>query len=296
MRNAPDNHLPPGSQLPASRSKGARQQNAENPASSLPSSERYGYLTTFSWFPDHTPPVNDDFSQRIVMRPAEESWQPTKLANLEMRILEHIPTIRLTAQLRLKTDARPRPITFNQGAEIFIHRGELELPQGIFPAGLYLRLPAGGDESADQLILRATESGGDNTSACNSEYGLLVYLAAGQIAESDTEQRRINTNDDTRWLPGPVDGTEVLPLHGHGSGNAMLVRWHEKGAFRPRLDPLGEEVLVLSGKLHDDSGRYSAGTWIRNPVPEWQTWAGEKGTIIYYKNGHFTDTGLMTSA
>lgn len=295
MRNTPDNRPSPGFRSPTSRSKGARPQITDNSGTSPLGCEHSGGLTTFSWFPEHTPAVNDDFSQRIVMRPTGESWLQTKLPNLEMRILEHIPTIRLTAQLRLKTDARPRPITFNQGAEIFIHRGELELPQGIFPAGLYLRLPAGGDETADQLILRATESGHE-TPACNGKSGLLVYLAAGQIAESDTEQRRINTNDDSRWLPGPVDGTEVLPLHGHGSGNAMLVRWHNKGAFRPRLDPLGEEVLVLNGKLHDDYGSYTAGTWIRNPVPAWQTWAGEEGTVIYYKNGHFTDTGLMTSA
>ncbi|MEE9320714.1 MAG: cupin domain-containing protein [Granulosicoccus sp.] len=294
MRNTPDNQSPPGLQTTSSQSEGARQRSTVVSAASPQSDYHNRNLTRFSWFPDHTPPVNDEYSQRVVMRPAEVSWRATKLADLEIRILEHIPTIRLTAQLRLKTGARPQPITFNQGAEIFIHRGELEMPQGIFPAGLYLRLPAGCDETADQLILRTIETSNVVTPA--SEDGLLIYLAAGQIAETDTEQRRINTNDDSRWLPGPVDGTEVLPLHGHGSGNAMLVRWHKKGAFRPRLDPFGEEVLVLKGKLYDSHGSYTAGTWIRNPVPAWQTWAGVEDTVIYYKNGHFTDTGLSTDA
>ena len=79
----------------------------------------------------------------------------------------------------------------------------------------------------------------------------------------------------------------MLPLHGHGSGNVMLIRWLGAVAFRPRLDPLGEEVLVLEGRLHDADGTYPAGSWIRNPVPAWQSWSGDAGTLVYYKNGHF---------
>ncbi|MBX2839279.1 MAG: cupin domain-containing protein, partial [Gammaproteobacteria bacterium] len=60
-------------------------------------------------------------------------------------------------------------------------------------------------------------------------------------------------------------------------------------SFHPKLDPQGEEVYVLSGELRDVDGTYHAGSWIRNPVPFWQAWSGQPGTMIFYKSGHFID-------
>ncbi len=117
--------------------------------------------------------------------------------------------------------------------------------------------------------------------------GCLLYVSAGQLVNSDKEKRRIDTSDQSRWLPGPVDGTEVMPLHMHKGSNAMLIRWLEDASFKPRLDPLGEEVLVLEGELYDTDGRYEQHSWIRNPVSHWQNWHGKQGTLVYYKNGHF---------
>jgi len=115
----------------------------------------------------------------------------------------------------------------------------------------------------------------------------VLFLSLGQFATSDGETRRINTHDETKWLPGPEEGTEVMPLHMHGTSNSMLLRWTTDASFRPRLDPLGEEILVLSGTLCDDEGHYPTGAWIRNPVEAWQSWSADAGTVIYYKNGHF---------
>jgi len=77
-----------------------------------------------------------------------------------------------------------------------------------------------------------------------------------------------------------------MPLHMHNGANSMLVRWLAPVTFRPKLDPLGEEVLVINGTLADELGNYPAGSWIRNPVASWQAWGGLAGTVIYYKNGH----------
>lgn len=115
----------------------------------------------------------------------------------------------------------------------------------------------------------------------------LLYLAIGQMQDSDTQWRRIDTENAENWFPGPVDGTDVLPLHGHGSGNVMLVRWNKTAAFKTRIDPRGEELLVVKGAVYDSKGLYPAGSWIRNPIVAWQAWGAKSGTVIYYKNGHF---------
>lgn len=231
------------------------------------------------WFTNQQPPVNDDFEQRVVNLPQHARWQSTQLPGIELRVLEYVPgdKARLTAQLRLASDFSPAQLGDNPDLEILMQRGELESAMGIYPAGLYLRLPVTGDSHLQNLTLR-----------CSSELNpALLYLAAGQMQTTDTEQRRLDTMDDSKWLPGPVDGTEVLPLHGHGTGNVMLIRWLDDVAFKPGLDPMGEEVLVLKGMLQDTQGHYPAGSWLRNPISSWQSWGAKAGTVVYYKNGHF---------
>lgn len=235
------------------------------------------------WLSTQIDPVNEDYNRRAVSLSIDALWRPTQTNGVDLRILEYIPgaTPRLTGQLRLDPAASPALLGENSNIEILMQRGELETQMGVYPSGLYVRLPASGDASQNQLILRA-----DQTRSVDSS-GLL-YFAAGQMMSSDFEQRRLDTNDESRWLPGPAEGTDVLPLHGHGSGNAMLIRWNATIGFKPRLDPMGEELLVLKGAVHDHHGHYPAGSWIRNPVDAWQSWGAKSGTVVYYKNGHFT--------
>lgn len=242
------------------------------------------------WLTREMPPVNADFEQRVVSLPQHARWRNTQLAGVELRVLEYIPgdRPRLSAQLRMDPAFSPTTLGENPDLEIMMQRGELESEMGIYPAGLYLRLPVSDDSHLQQLTFRCSTT--PNDQGDGSSQGLqqaLLYLAAGQMLTSDTEQRRINTHDESRWLPGPVEGTHVLPLHGHGTSNVMLIRWDASIGFKPRLDPMGEEVLVLNGQLHDGQGDYPAGSWIRNPISAWQSWSAQAGTLVYYKNGHF---------
>lgn len=245
-------------------------------------SERSG-LTLPWWFSSQTSSVNADFTQRAASLSTEAIWRSTQLTGVELRILEYIPDTkpRLTGQLRLAPASSPALLGENSDLEILMLRGEMETQMGVYPSGLYVRLPASGEEPQQRLILRCVP-------VQNGAEPALLYFATGQMMSSDSEQRRLDTNDESSWLPGPAEGTEVLPLHGHGTGNAMLIRWNATIAFKPRLDPMGEEVLVLKGSIHDRHGHYPAGSWIRNPVAAWQSWGAKAGTIVYYKNGHFT--------
>ncbi|ASJ75130.1 cupin domain-containing protein [Granulosicoccus antarcticus] len=246
------------------------------------------------WFTREIPALNEDFEQRVVSLPQHSRWRSTQIEGVELRVLEYIPGSRprLTGQIRLNALHSPALLGDNPDLEVLVQRGELESSMGVYPAGLYLRLPLTEDHHLQELTIRCT----DAPQICNSGTSVvpealedaLLYVAAGQMLTSDTEQRRIATADPTRWLPGPAEGTRVLPLHGHGTGNVMLIQWDESTPIKPRLDPMGEEVLVLKGNLYDDEGHYPAGSWIRNPVATWQSWQADKGTVLYYKNGHFT--------
>ncbi len=240
------------------------------------------------WLPDNQLPINADFSQRVVMLPGAIHWQATGFDGLDIRILECVPgdNFRLTAQLRTSSASARSSLYTHTGFEAFVQAGEVSDQNNVFPSGLYLRNPANNKHiSPEQQLHFGTAE--DN--AQDIHQGLL-FLSLGQFATSDGETRRINTRDEKKWLPGPEEGTEVMPLHMHGTSNSMMLRWTSAASFVPRLDPRGEEVLVLSGKLCDEAGHYDAGSWIRNPVETWQSWSAEAGTLIYYKNGHFPDT------
>ena len=242
------------------------------------------------WFTDATPAVHADFNERVVSLPQHATWHSTQVAGVELRILEYIPgdKPRMTGQLRLDPSHSPALLGENPDLEILVLRGELDVSAELYPAGFYLRLPLTQAHNLQALSLRCTSAASGQSVISQGVEPALLYVAAGQMLTSDTEQRCVDTRDESRWLPGPVDGTDVLPLHGHGSGNAMLIRWTRAIAFKPGLDPMGEEVLVMCGSLYDGHGHYPAGSWIRNPVPAWQTWGAIEGTVVYYKNGHFS--------
>ena len=233
------------------------------------------------WFIAPGAPINVDFEQRVVRSAEAADWQPTHIDGLQIRILEfdNRATPLLTAQIQLLQDCSTANLGENHPLEILIETGFIATREALFDEGHYLRLPTAVPEAQYNLNLHARNG-------CPAR----LYVSAGQMLQTDTEQRHIGTDDPNSWLPGPTTGTEVLPLHGHGTGNVMLIRWNEATSFRPRLDPRGEELLVLRGTVHDELGSYTQGCWLRNPETSWQAWGGDAGTVVYYKNGHFLDT------
>ncbi len=233
------------------------------------------------WFIVPDAPINVEFDRRVVLPAETADWQPTHIDGVRVRILEfdNRATPLLTAQVQLLKDRATANLGENHPLEILIERGYIATRDELYDEGHYLRLPTAEAHLQKSLNLHA-----------KNDRSAQLYVSAGQMLQTDTERRHIGTDDPQSWLPGPTPGTEVLPLHGHGTGNVMLIRWNESTRFRPRLDPRGEELLVLRGTLHDEFARYKQGCWLRNPESSWQTWGGDAGTVVYYKNGHFLDT------
>lgn len=234
-------------------------------------------------------PRNDDFGRRVVEIDDDDAWQPTGIDGLDVRWLERVggpADARVAVLLRQRDPDHPVPLPVEPGSEYFLLAGEAVLDDRGWHAGLYLREPPRAAATPDRppVALSLAASSRDGAAATRRA---VMYVAHGHLRATDGEQRIINSRDEAHWLPGPVDGTQVLPIHGHGTANVMLVRWYAEVAFQPRLDPLGEEVLVLEGSLSDAEGRYPAGSWIRNPVPAWQSWSAAPGTVVLYKSGHF---------
>lgn len=219
----------------------------------------------------------ESLNQVDTTHPDEIGSDFSGISGIKLDIIESTLTtgskVRLTG---IVSGASCSNFTFGQyrcGYEILVLDGEILATSGgrqhKATSGQYLRIPYG--EQA-----RFSNTG---------RFRFLIKL--GEMSDTDHESRLISTDDKELWLPGPTDGTEVLPLHLHDTKNVLLIRWNTPAYFKPQLDPLGEELFVVSGTLHDAYGSYEKNSWIRNPIPAWQSWGGHADTVVYYKNGHF---------
>jgi len=236
--------------------------------------------------PPGSEPVNEDFQKRAEQMESEALWQPTQIAGIHIRVLEFIPgyPARLTALMRLDLDTRFAALP-SSGLEVLLINGVIADNENVSHQHTYIRYPLVKPDLTNPFNQSLIMSHGHKLNE-NNNTPLEFYLSVGQFETNDNRRRVITLDENNEWFPGPVEGTEVFPLHMHNGNNSMLVRWTDKVSFQPRLDPFGEEVLVLEGILKDARGVYEAGSWVRNPVESWQAWTGEVGTIIYYKNGH----------
>jgi anti-sigma factor ChrR (cupin superfamily) len=153
--------------------------------------------------------------------------------------------------------------------EILVLSGRVLLDGRHWTAGAYLRL-------SSEAGLPALQS---------SEEGALLFIKSGRFPEEDRKSVGIGTKD-SRWLPGLVEGLNVLPLFSGGTANTALVRWDPGTIFQPHRHFGGEEILVLSGVFEDELGRYPEGSWYRSPHMSRHDPFSTSGCTIFVKTRH----------
>jgi anti-sigma factor ChrR (cupin superfamily) len=152
------------------------------------------------------------------------------------------------------------------GEEIFVLEGEFSDDYGRYPAGTYIRNPAG---SSHRLF---------------SENGCTIFVKLNQFADGDSERVVVDTNK-TQWLPGQ-GGLKVMPLHQFAGQNTALVKWPAGERFQPHRHMGGEEIFVLLGTFKDEHGSYPKGSWLRSPHTSQHFPFTDEETVILVKVGH----------
>jgi len=217
--------------------------------------------------------LNADFSNRVVVLPADYYWVASPAPGVERVMLDRIgaEVARATSLVRYLPHARFPSHRHDGGEEILVLEGEFTDEHGRYPAGTYLRNPVG---------------------SCHSpavgEKGATIFVKLHQFAAADN--RRVVLDTCTAgWLPGPMDGIRQLPLHQFGGEMVTLERWAPCTRFPPHTHWGGEEILVLEGMWCDEYGEYPAGSWIRNPHGSRHTpFTSREGALLYVKIGHLS--------
>ncbi|MFY8297869.1 cupin domain-containing protein [Pseudoalteromonas sp. SS15] len=212
--------------------------------------------------------LNMNFLERLVIETADMPWQPSPAQGVWRKPLEREDKESGHATSIVKYDAGSafKPHPHPMGEEIFVLEGVFSDEFGDYPAGTYIRNPP------------------NSVHAPFSKEGCVIFVKLNQFDEQDIETVRVNTFD-TDWQQGQGN-LQVMPLHSFVHEHTALVKWPAGEQFVPHKHFGGEEILVLSGELIDEQGRYPEGTWLRSPHMSEHHPFVEQETIILVKVGH----------
>lgn len=213
--------------------------------------------------------INADHSLAIQIDTTALPWISSPIAGIERRLLERngAEQARATSIVRYAAGAQFSTHTHDLGEEIFVLDGILEDEQGSYPAGTYIKNPPG------------------SSHAPFSKTGCTLFVKLRYMQADDSQRVVINTNT-TPWLPGLIDGLNVMPLSEFQGEHTALVRWQPATYFQAHRHYGGEEILVLEGTFQDEHGDYPAGTWLRSPHLSAHQPFSENGCTILVKVGH----------
>ena len=106
---------------------------------------------------------------------------------------------------------------------------------------------------------------------------------------ADYSQRVVINHHDLPWISSPELGVERRMLDRMGDEVAKatsIVRYQPGSKFSTHTHEFGEEIFVLDGVFSDETGNYSAGTYIMNPPGSSHAPFSEFGCTLFVKLRH----------
>ncbi len=107
---------------------------------------------------------------------------------------------------------------------------------------------------------------------------------------NDFSARIVARAADATWTPSPLPGVDRRMLDRVGGEVARatsIVRYAPGSHFDRHVHDGGEEILVLEGVFSDESGDYSAGTYMRNPPGSAHAPFSREGCLLFVKLRQF---------
>jgi anti-sigma factor ChrR (cupin superfamily) len=215
--------------------------------------------------------LNDDFSQRVVIRPDDYEWVDSPMPGVERMMLDRIgdEVARATSLVRYAPNSTFSRHVHGGGEEFLVLEGEFSDEHGSYPEGTYVRNPIGTAHSPRV-----------------GEQGCIIFVKLQQFEREDQQQFAIDTAA-AEFQPGDTEGIEILKLHEFGTERVALIRWAPGTAFEQHTHKRGEEVFVIEGAFYDEAGEYPAGTWVRSPGGSRHApFTRDEGALVYVKVGH----------
>jgi anti-sigma factor ChrR (cupin superfamily) len=215
--------------------------------------------------------LHADFSRRVVIHTEQQPWIASPQPGVQRRPLDRIggELARATSIVRFAPDSSFPAHQHGLGEEYLVLEGVFSDDGGDYPQGTYVRDPPGSGHSP------------------HSATGCVLLVKLRQMSATERQRVVIDTAS-AAWLAGEVTGHTLLPLYDAADGGERVTmeRLAAGSALAVSECRGGEELLVLSGELVDEHGRYAALTWIRNPDGFRRGLRSPAGATYWAKRGH----------
>jgi anti-sigma factor ChrR (cupin superfamily) len=106
---------------------------------------------------------------------------------------------------------------------------------------------------------------------------------------ADLNQRAVVDSNVLPWVDSPVAGVSRRMLERDGAEIARatsVVRYAAGASFAAHTHELGEEIFVLEGEFSDQTGRYGAGCYVKNPPGSSHAPQSAQGCTLLVKLRH----------
>ena len=211
-----------------------------------------------------------DFSKRVVVATRDEPWVPSPQHGVDRRMLDRIggEVARATSLVRYAPASVFPPHPHEGGEEFLVLDGVFSDEHGDYPAGTYVRNPPG------------------SAHAPRTEGGCTIFVKLRQMRPDERRHVVLNTADAS-WSADSLGRSRLqLFVSPDGTEDVAMERLAPGATIAPYACRGGEEILVLSGVLSDQSGDHGPGVWLRNPDGFHNALASRDGCTYWVKRGH----------
>ncbi|MBM3568731.1 MAG: hypothetical protein FJX46_08235 [Alphaproteobacteria bacterium] len=197
--------------------------------------------------------VNADAGKVAVVDVNAMAWEATEWQGIRRKVLEFVSDPRKgreTSILEFAPGAALPVTTLAERLDLFVLEGQLGDEHGSYGPHTFVRNPHG-----TRHTLR-------------SDKGAVVYMKWRVPIRPQAPGNRIVIDAATaQWMAFPHRGSEVLHLYPNADGieTGRIGHVHVNRKIPSHDHSIGEETLVLKGRLTDEYQSYGPGTWFRMP-------------------------------
>lgn len=213
---------------------------------------------------------NSDLDSRVVLFESDEKWRLSPSDGVKRLYLDRANFSEYTSAtsiVKFDKNSQFSGHTHQNGEEFFVLDGIFSDEHGDYPKGTYVRNPH------------------DSCHSPFSKDGCKIFVKLRQFQKDDSV-RIVRTviepwetyNEEITYLKLHEFRNEIVYLAEFKPHSKINLPFKNKG---------GEEILILSGAIHDKGNNFEAITWIRDPKSCFiEARSGNNGVRVFVKTGH----------
>jgi anti-sigma factor ChrR (cupin superfamily) len=197
--------------------------------------------------------VNADPNAVVSLQTNDMPWMPTEYSGVQEKVLERVNDPRKgreTLLMKLAPGASLPKEVLSQRVDFFVMEGSCS--DGVSEYGQYTFVR---NSPGTEIQISSTQ-------------GCTLYVKRREPIRSTDKERLVIDSASAQWINFPHRGAKVLHFYRdpHGIETSRIGRIYADRKLPSHNHAMGEETLIVEGRLKDEYGTYEPGAWFRMPI------------------------------